>query len=152
MDFRTSNLSYIILTSAIIRDTYPQQKTSHNNSVVTTRVDDGSRKSGDPRHNPVDMGIPYPMIFVRVSSVFGGWPWIMTWSSWDCAMGCDAKSSGPRGMEKAKKIRFAEFWDPRFFWQPKHLDTKNWLFLGHFIPKKQFTHQKKTVKTWCYLT
>lgn len=114
---------------------------------MTTRVDDGSRKSGDPRHNPVDIWVSkYPMIFVRVSSVFGGWPWIMTWSSWDCAMGCDAKSSGPRGMEKVENSTNSGTLG--FFWQPQTCGYKQkQFFFGIFQTKKQFTHQKKTVKT-----
>ena len=66
--------------------------------VVTTREKMVSRKSGDPR-SPVDMVFLYPMIYHP--GFFGTgwpWPWIMTWS-----MRCHG-SSGPRGMEKARKI------------------------------------------------
>lgn len=86
---------------------------------MTTRVDDGFTEiRRSEKTQLIWVSISHDL-GTRVSSVFGGWPWIMTWSSWDCAMGCHAKSSGPRGMEKAKKFRLAEFWDPRIFWQPQ---------------------------------
>ena len=78
----------------------------------------------------------YPMIFVRVSSVFGGWPWIMTWSSWDCAMGCDAKSSGPRGMEKANKNPICRVLGPSIFLATQTFGYKKLAFFGTFHTKK----------------
>lgn len=133
MDFRTSNLSYIIREILNHKRYISATKTSR-----TTRSDNsckvGSRKSGE-RENPVDYGYPVidlPPGFLRHRVVGLG------------AMGCDARSSGPRGMEKAKKFRLAEFWDPGIFVAtPNSWIQKKLACFGTFHTKKSNLRTRK---------